>query len=129
MNTKEITDYLYSKGFVDDGCGVGCSYVNFYFSNGISIITSDENNSMSEENIDLLLITLENQEGEPIGVCLDSKFPFMQFALSDLEMVKDTIERIFAANEVYEKLMAVTKLSHEQALLTALESIGFFKKA
>ena len=93
------------------------------------IITSDEDGSMDDEEINPLIISLEDEEMEdaPVGVCLSSNFPFMQFAATNLEMVKEIVENIFIAFEIYEKLRSITKLTHEEALLTALESAGFKK--
>lgn len=129
LKTSEIKEYLYSKGFVDDGGGVGCSYVNYYYNDSLRIVTCDEDATMDAEQINPLLIALEDDtfEDVPVGVCLDSKFPFMQFAASNMEMAKEVVENIFVAFEIYEKLRAITKLTHEQALLTALESAGFKK--
>lgn len=128
MKMKKITESLACAHFKGKQ-GIPC-FPNPNFNDSLRIVTCDEDATMDAEQINPLLIALEDDtfEDVPVGVCLDSKFPFMQFAASNMEMVKEVVENIFVAFEIYEKLRAITKLTHEQALLMALESAGFKKQ-
>lgn len=128
MDVKRLQDYLHHKGFKYEGGTVGCSYLNFYFTNQTFIMISDEEGSIDFNLDSTVIISFNDETGETIGLCNSSNFPFMQFSASANEVIENLIERLFAVNEIYQQLIVYEQVIHDEALLTALHLLGFRKK-